>query len=303
MFFCEPKCQYLGTSCRKCILISGLHTSIIDVCVRACVYSYHELRGAVIYTCVSKLYLYLCITIYDPHMCVKTYYLHLCVKIMICTCISKFSLSCMWPHPVLYVTSPCLVRDFTLSCTWSHPVCCLHSAITTSPVKTSSDSGEVPKVQGSSKNNTTSTTSDDKKKVQHSKNVTTTDDTVQSDTHKTAAAVPTIVEKTKEVVIIHEQGVGTTVVHQKAKSDRGAVVALGLGLAVTAILLLFVGCRLRNMKRKLRRGRPMNSNEADYLINGMYLWNGCPSSADCISILIHYTTNAGLFASQCKWLF
>ena len=140
-------------------------------------------------------------------------------------------------------------------------------------MKTSSDSGEVPKVQGSSKNDTTSTTSDDKKKVQHSKNVTTTDDTAQSDTHKTAAAGPssTIVEKTKEVVIIHEQGVGAAVVKQKAKSDRGAVVALGLGLAVTAILLLFVGCRLRNMKRKLRRGRPMNSNEADYLINGMYL--------------------------------
>ena len=56
-----------------------------------------------------------------------------------------------------------------------------------------------------------------------------------------------------------------------ASTSQGAVVALALGLAITAILLVFVGCRLRNMKRKLRKGRPMNSNEADYLINGMYL--------------------------------
>lgn len=56
-----------------------------------------------------------------------------------------------------------------------------------------------------------------------------------------------------------------------AISSQGAVVALALGLAITAILLIFVGCRLRNMKRRLRKGRPMNSNEADYLINGMYL--------------------------------
>ena len=54
-------------------------------------------------------------------------------------------------------------------------------------------------------------------------------------------------------------------------SNKGAIVALALGLAITAILLVFVGCRLRNVKRRLRRGRPLNSNEADYLVNGMYL--------------------------------
>ena len=51
---------------------------------------------------------------------------------------------------------------------------------------------------------------------------------------------------------------------------QGAIVALSLGLSITAILLIFVGCRLRNVKRRLRRSR-MNSNDADYLINGMYL--------------------------------
>ena len=55
------------------------------------------------------------------------------------------------------------------------------------------------------------------------------------------------------------------------KTNKMAVVVLALGLAVTAVLLMFVGCRLRMVKRRLRRGRPLNSNEADYLINGMYL--------------------------------
>ena len=54
-------------------------------------------------------------------------------------------------------------------------------------------------------------------------------------------------------------------------SNKTAVVVLAMGLGITAILLMFVGCRLRNVKRRLRKGRPMNSNEADYLINGMYL--------------------------------
>jgi hypothetical protein len=55
------------------------------------------------------------------------------------------------------------------------------------------------------------------------------------------------------------------------RSNKGAVIALALGLCITAVLLIFVGCRLRNVKKRLRRGRPLNSNEADYLINGMYL--------------------------------
>lgn len=56
-----------------------------------------------------------------------------------------------------------------------------------------------------------------------------------------------------------------------SRSSKGAVIALSLGLVISALLLFFVGCRLRNVKKRLRRGRPLNSNEADYLINGMYL--------------------------------
>ena len=136
------------------------------------------------------------------------------------------------------------------------------------PTKAASDSSGKTQPPGTNKNDTAATSSD-KTKTVPTKN--TTDNHPQPDPHKTSSGLDPKVVKTGEVVIINKEVIGSAVVHHEVKSDRGAVVALGLGLAVTAVLLLFVGCRLRNMKRKLRRGRPMNSNEADYLINGMYL--------------------------------
>ncbi|MEJ1275380.1 low density lipoprotein receptor-related protein 11 [Cricetulus griseus] len=50
-----------------------------------------------------------------------------------------------------------------------------------------------------------------------------------------------------------------------------AVLPLALGLAITALLLLMVTCRLRLVKQKLKKARPITSEESDYLINGMYL--------------------------------
>ncbi|XP_037675279.1 low-density lipoprotein receptor-related protein 11 isoform X4 [Choloepus didactylus] len=67
----------------------------------------------------------------------------------------------------------------------------------------------------------------------------------------------------------------------KSKNDRGgvehpspetgAVLPLALGMAITALLLLMVACRLRLVKQKLKKARPITSEESDYLINGMYL--------------------------------
>ena len=54
-------------------------------------------------------------------------------------------------------------------------------------------------------------------------------------------------------------------------SADGPIIALALGLAFTMVLLCIVGCRLRNVRTRLRKGRPLSQNEADYLINGMYL--------------------------------
>ncbi|OCT80236.1 hypothetical protein XELAEV_18027047mg [Xenopus laevis] len=52
---------------------------------------------------------------------------------------------------------------------------------------------------------------------------------------------------------------------------QGAVLPLALGLAITALLLLMVVCRLQLVKQKLKKARPLTSEESDYLINGMYL--------------------------------
>ncbi|XP_018118720.2 low-density lipoprotein receptor-related protein 11 isoform X1 [Xenopus laevis] len=53
--------------------------------------------------------------------------------------------------------------------------------------------------------------------------------------------------------------------------ETGAVLPLALGLAITALLLLMVVCRLQLVKQKLKKARPLTSEESDYLINGMYL--------------------------------
>lgn len=53
--------------------------------------------------------------------------------------------------------------------------------------------------------------------------------------------------------------------------EAGAVLPLALGLVITALLLLMVTCRLRLVKQKLKKARPITSEESDYLINGMYL--------------------------------
>ncbi|XP_006872132.1 PREDICTED: low-density lipoprotein receptor-related protein 11 [Chrysochloris asiatica] len=58
---------------------------------------------------------------------------------------------------------------------------------------------------------------------------------------------------------------------QHPAPETGAVLPLALGLAITALLLLLVACRLQLVKQKLKKARPITSEESDYLINGMYL--------------------------------
>ncbi|XP_073431794.1 low-density lipoprotein receptor-related protein 11 [Dendrobates tinctorius] len=53
--------------------------------------------------------------------------------------------------------------------------------------------------------------------------------------------------------------------------EAGAVLPLALGLAITSFLLLMVVCRLQLVRQKLKKARPLTSEESDYLINGMYL--------------------------------
>lgn len=51
----------------------------------------------------------------------------------------------------------------------------------------------------------------------------------------------------------------------------GAILPLALGLIITALLLLMIGCRLKLVRHKLKKARPLTTEESDYLINGMYL--------------------------------
>ncbi|KAM6914968.1 low-density lipoprotein receptor-related protein 11 [Xenentodon cancila] len=53
--------------------------------------------------------------------------------------------------------------------------------------------------------------------------------------------------------------------------ESGAILPLALGLLITALLLLMIGCRLRLVRHKMKKARPLTTEESDYLINGMYL--------------------------------
>ncbi|XP_016305319.1 low-density lipoprotein receptor-related protein 11-like isoform X2 [Sinocyclocheilus anshuiensis] len=53
--------------------------------------------------------------------------------------------------------------------------------------------------------------------------------------------------------------------------ESGAILPLALGLIISVLLLLMVGCRLWLVRRRLKKALPLTTEESDYLINGMYL--------------------------------
>ncbi|GLV41935.1 uncharacterized protein CBL_00397 [Carabus blaptoides fortunei] len=58
------------------------------------------------------------------------------------------------------------------------------------------------------------------------------------------------------------------------ESERpgGAVLSLSLGLVLTCVMAILLGCRLRVVRRRMRRGgKSPYAHDADYLVNGMYL--------------------------------
>ncbi|CAH1118900.1 unnamed protein product [Phaedon cochleariae] len=56
-----------------------------------------------------------------------------------------------------------------------------------------------------------------------------------------------------------------------AKTQRGAVLAVSLGLIITFIMAIMIGCRLKMVRRRIRKGGKLYAHDADYLVNGMYL--------------------------------
>ncbi|KAK7906813.1 hypothetical protein WMY93_015425 [Mugilogobius chulae] len=53
--------------------------------------------------------------------------------------------------------------------------------------------------------------------------------------------------------------------------ESGAILPLAFGILITALLLLMIGCRLKLVRHKMKKARPLTTEESDYLINGMYL--------------------------------
>ncbi|KAL7638193.1 UNVERIFIED_CONTAM: hypothetical protein RMT77_011818 [Armadillidium vulgare] len=60
---------------------------------------------------------------------------------------------------------------------------------------------------------------------------------------------------------------------QKSQTS-GAILALSLGMIITALLIVLVGCKIRKVKKRVRRRKGLRSpleHDVDYLVNGMYL--------------------------------
>ena len=102
------------------------------------------------------------------------------------------------------------------------------------------------------------------------------DEKDQVDTQNTVTKSSTSVSETPKVPKTTVKTVDfevpkKVIVKSPTDSNQGPIVALALGLGICLMLLIFVGCRLRTVKQRIRRGKSLHSNEADYLINGMYL--------------------------------
>ncbi|CAG2173258.1 unnamed protein product [Oppiella nova] len=68
---------------------------------------------------------------------------------------------------------------------------------------------------------------------------------------------------------------------QSGRETNSAVIALSLGLCVTALLIVLVGCRMKSFKRKIaRRGGRSLAHDADYLVNDLYLKNMSSNSGN-----------------------
>ncbi|KAL8588783.1 hypothetical protein ACOMHN_035279 [Nucella lapillus] len=114
------------------------------------------------------------------------------------------------------------------------------------------------------KHTTTTTTS----RPKHTTKVDSTPPTADRATPKPTSTTPTTSATSPHGQFISREKMGESV---KVDDLQVPIIALSVGLSFTLILLVFVGCRLCTVRRQLRKGRPLHSNEADYLINGMYL--------------------------------
>lgn len=76
-------------------------------------------------------------------------------------------------------------------------------------------------------------------------------------------------------LIASPEAIAVTHLRDSGSSGRdtnSAVIALTLGICITIMLVVLVGCRMKSIHRKIaRRGGRSLAHDADYLVNGMYL--------------------------------
>ncbi|XP_053500217.1 low-density lipoprotein receptor-related protein 11 [Ictalurus furcatus] len=95
-------------------------------------------------------------------------------------------------------------------------------------------------------------------------------------THTNTAARSSSTEsKSKNSASLSQNAQPVTKAHTELSGhsppESGAILALVLGVIVSALLLLMVGCRLRVRRHRRKKALPLTTEESDYLINGMYL--------------------------------
>ncbi|KAF4099129.1 low-density lipoprotein receptor-related protein 11 [Onychostoma macrolepis] len=102
----------------------------------------------------------------------------------------------------------------------------------------------------------------------------------------TATPLPSVKTYTPPIASVHKEKLQNTLTESRnslpsSKTHRvleghpppesGAILPLALGLIISILLLLMVGCRLWLVRRRLKKALPLTTEESDYLINGMYL--------------------------------
>ncbi|KAF7694356.1 low-density lipoprotein receptor-related protein 11 [Silurus meridionalis] len=91
----------------------------------------------------------------------------------------------------------------------------------------------------------------------------------------TAARSPSLEAKSKNSASLTQNDQPVTKVHTELSGhsppESGTILALVLGIIISALLLLMVGCRLRVRRHRRKKALPLTTEESDYLINGMYL--------------------------------
>lgn len=55
------------------------------------------------------------------------------------------------------------------------------------------------------------------------------------------------------------------------RTQKGAVLSVSLGLVITVIMAVLIGCRLKVVRKRMRKGGKGYAHDADFLVNGMYL--------------------------------